>query len=208
MTYDRRNPEETLGVLPDLAESIGQIAPVLVVMDMDSTELQLQCLVDLGASLGADLEAPAVVEAKSAYDAKVSEFKQVATEKRDLTTVFMDFDPTALYVAGPDGVAELKYLSSLGLTFANANAPSASEFWETLSPEQALIYTSDVIYNDVYSALKSVEELQADAVYAKMPAVAAGQVGLWERDFPVSYEGIASFLETILTTLRNAEKLS
>ena len=45
-------------------------------------------------------------------------------------------------------------------------------------------------------------------MYGKMPAVAAGQVGLWERDFPVSYEGITSFLETILTTLRTAEKLS
>ena len=55
---------------------------------------------------------------------------------------------------------------------------------------------------------RTVEELQADAVYGKMPAVAAGQVGLWERDFPVSYEGITSFLETILSTLRTAETLS
>jgi iron complex transport system substrate-binding protein len=208
MTYDKTNPELTLGVLPDLAGSLEQIAPVLVVMDMDSTEVQLQRLVDLAASLGADLEAPAIVEARSVYDAKVEEFKQVAGDKQDLTTLFMDFDPTALYVAGPDGVSELKFLRSLGLTFANAGAPAASEFWETLSPEQALLYTSDVIYNDVYSTLRTVEELQADAVYAKMPAVAAGQVGLWERDFPVSYEGITSFLETILTTLRRAEKLS
>jgi iron complex transport system substrate-binding protein len=208
MTYDRTNPEGTLGVLPDLAGSIEQIAPVLVVMDMDSTEDQLQRLVDLAASLGADLEAPDVVEAKSAYDAKVEEFKHVAGEKQDLTTLFMDFDPTALYGAGPDGISELKFLRSLGLQFANADAPAASEFWETLSPEQALLYTSDVIYNDVYSTLKTAEELQVDAVYSKMPAVAAGQVGLWERDFPVSYEGITSFLETILTSLRKAEKLT
>jgi iron complex transport system substrate-binding protein len=208
MTYDQTNPEDTLGVLPDLAEPIRQIAPVLVVMDMDSTELQLQRLVGLAASLGADLEAPAIVAAKSAYDAKVAAFKQVATEKQGLTTLFMDFDPTALYVAGPDGVSELKFLSNLALQFANADAPAANEFWETLSPEQALLYPSDVIYNDVYSTLKTVEELQADAVYGKMPAVAAGQVGLWERDFPVSYEGITSFLDTILSTLRTAEKLS
>jgi len=45
-------------------------------------------------------------------------------------------------------------------------------------------------------------------VYGKMPAVAAGQVGLWERDFPVNYAGIASFLENILTTLRTAGRVS
>ena len=128
MTYDQTNPEDALGVLPDLAETIRRIAPVLVVMDMDSTELQLQRLVDLAASLGADLEAPAIVAAKSAYDAKVAEFKQVATEKQDLTTLFMDFDPTALYVAGPDGVSELKFLSNLGL-----NSPTPTRRQRTSS---------------------------------------------------------------------------
>jgi iron complex transport system substrate-binding protein len=208
LTFDQANPQDVTGVPPELAGAIQQIAPVLVVTDMDSTELQLQRLVELAASLGANLAAPAIVEARSAYEAKVAEFKQTATEKQDLSSLFIDFDATDLYIAGPDGVAELKFLSSLGLRFANADSPAASEFWETLSPEQALRYSSDIVYNDVYSGLKTLEELQADAVYAKMRAVAAGQVGLWERDFPVSYAGMTNFLETILTTLRAAEPLS
>lgn len=207
LTFDQANPEDVTGVPPDLADAIRQIAPVLVVTDMDSTELQLQRLVDLAASLGADLEAPAVAEARSAYEAKVAEFKETAAEKQDLTSLFINVDPEALYVAGPDGVAELTFLKSLGLQFANADAPTAGEFWETLSPEQALRYPSDIIFNDVYSSLATVEDLQSVAVYAPMPAVAAGQVGLWKRDFPVSYAGITDFLETILTTLRTAEKI-
>lgn len=205
LTFDQSNPEDVTGVPPDQAETIRQIAPVLVVTDMDATDLQLQRLVDLAASLEAELEAPAIVEAREAYKDKVAEFRQMAAEKRNLTSLFINFDPTALYVGGPDGVAELAFLKSLGLQFANADAPAASEFWETLSPEQALLYSSDIIYNDVYSSLKTVDDLQADAVYAKMPAVAAGQVGLWTRDFPVSYAGITDFLETILSTLRSAE---
>jgi iron complex transport system substrate-binding protein len=205
LTYDRTNPDDVTGVPPDLAEAIGQIAPVLVVTDMDSTELQLQRLVDLAASLGADLEDPAIVEARTAYEAKVEEFKSTVAEKADLTSLFINFDPTALYIGGPRGVAELQFLQTLGLQFANADSDAAGEFWETLSPEQALMYPSDIIYNDVYSSLKTIEDLQAIDVYGRMPAVAAGQLGLWNRDFPVSYAGLTDFLETILVTLREAE---
>lgn len=205
LTFDRDNPDDVTSVPPDLAEAINQIAPVLVVTDMDSTERQLQRLVDLAASLGADLTDPAIVAARTAYEAKVAEFEATAADKADLTSLFANFDPTALYVGGPQGVAELQYLQNLGLRFANADAGAAGDFWETLSPEQALLYPSDIIYNDVYSSLKTVEDLAAIDVYNRMPAVAAGQVGLWNRDFPVSYAGLTDFLETILVTLREAE---
>lgn len=208
LTFDVTNPEDVTGVLPDQADAIRQIAPVLVVTDMGPTDQQLQRLVGVAASLGANLEDPAIVEAREVYEAKEAEFKLTAAEKADLTSLFINFDPSALYVGGPGGVAELGYLSSLGLQFANADAPAASEFWEELSPEQANTYPSDIIYNDVYSSLKTVEDLQGIPVYGQMPAIAAGQVGLWNRDFPVSYAGVTDFLETILATLRDAEKVS
>jgi hypothetical protein len=50
--------------------------------------------------------------------------------------------------------------------------------------------------------------LQGTPVYAAMPAVAAGQVGLWNRDFPINYAGITDFLETLLVTLRDAQKVT
>jgi iron complex transport system substrate-binding protein len=208
LTFDSSDPSQTAGVKPDLAERIGQIAPVLVVTDMASTEIQLERLVNLGVKLGADVTHPAIVEAKAAYDAKVEEFKETAASKSELTSLFMNFDPAEIYAAGPGGVAELLFLGSLGLKFANADSPDAALFWETLSPEAALKYPSDIVYNDVYSSLKTLADLQAESVFAAMPAIAAGQVGEWLRDFPVSYEGIASFLEVILTTLRTAEKVT
>ncbi|HEU0163554.1 MAG TPA: ABC transporter substrate-binding protein [Thermomicrobiales bacterium] len=208
LTFDRTDPSQINGVPGDLADAIERIAPVLVVTDMDSTEIQLQRLVDLGAGLGADLEAAAIVESKAAYEAKVDEFRAVVTEKRDLTVLFIDFDPGELYVGGPRGVSELQFLDNLGLPFANAESDAAGEFWETLSAEQALKYPADVIYNDVYSGLRTEEELQTVAVYAAMPAIAAGQLGQWQRDFPVSYAGVADFLEVVLATLRTAEKVT
>jgi iron complex transport system substrate-binding protein len=207
LTFDNTDPAQTVGVLPDLAAAIEEIAPVLVVTDMESTDVQLERLVALAASLGADLDAPAVVEAKSAYEAKLAECTATAQDKADLAVLFMNFDSAEVYVGGPGGVAELRFLDSLGLTFANADSPAAGEFWETLSAEQALKYAGDIVYNDVYSSLVTLEDLQGNAVYAAMPAIAAGQVGIWLRDFPVSYAGLNEFLETILTPLRTATKL-
>ena len=208
LTFDSDDPSQTGGVPLDLADRIEQIAPVLVVTDMDSTGLQLERLVQLGESLGADLGAPAIVEAKSAYEAKLDEFQETAAAQADLTAVFINFDADAIYVAGPGGVADLMFLDSLGLQFANADSPAAGDFWETLSAEEAIKYPSDVLYNDVYSSFQGVEELSAQPTFAVMPAVAAGQVGEWPRDFPVSYAGVAAFLETILVTLRSAEKVT
>ncbi|CAN5663784.1 hypothetical protein BH09CHL1_BH09CHL1_37090 [soil metagenome] len=208
MTYDPKDPTQTVGVPPDLAERIGQIAPVLVVTDMASTDIQVERLAELGVKLGADVTEPSIVAAKTAYEAKVEEFKTTATSKSDLTVLFMDFDPGEIYAAGPNGVAELIFLGSLGLNFANADSPDASEFWEILSPEEAIKYPSDIVYNDVYSTVLTLEDLRAVPVFAAMPAVAAGQVGEWPRDFPMSYEGVTRFLEGILTTLRTAEKVT
>jgi iron complex transport system substrate-binding protein len=208
LTFDPENPSDTAGVAPDLAGRIEEIAPVLVVTDMASTEVQLERLVALGAALGADLNQADVVEAKATYDAKVAEFREVAASKSDLTAIFMDFDADAIYVAGPKGVAELQFLTSLGLVFANADSLEAGAFWETLSPEAALKYPSDIVYNDVYSTYLTLDDLRSRPVFAAMPAVAAGQVGEWQRDFPVSYAGVTDFLEVILTTLRPAEKVA
>lgn len=207
LTFDPADPSQTAGVVPDMADAIGKIAPVLVVTDMASTEIQLQRLVDLGASLGADLDAPDVVEGKTAYEAKVEEFRGVAAEKSELTSIFANVDADAFYVGGPQGVAELQFLASLGLVFANADSPEAGEFWETLSLEQALKYPADLFYNDVYSAFKTTEELQAQPGVGAIPAIEAGQVGEWARDFPVSYAGVTNFLETILTPLRDAQRV-
>lgn len=207
-TFDPTDPSQTNGIIPDLANQIGQIAPVLVVTDMASTGVQLKRLVDLGAALGADLDAPEIVVARTTFEETVIEFQAVATEQAEITSLFANFDADAIYVAGPNGVAELQYLQDLGLTFANADSPAAGDFWETISLEEALKYPSDVLFNDIYSTFLTLEDLQEQPTLAVMPAVEAGQVGLWERDFPISYAGVTNFLETILSTLRGATKVT
>jgi iron complex transport system substrate-binding protein len=65
-TFDPTDPMQTNGMPPELLDQINAIAPVLVVTDMASTDVLVDRLVQLGASLEADLEAPDVVAAREA----------------------------------------------------------------------------------------------------------------------------------------------
>lgn len=206
-TFDPADPSGISGIVPEMWETLNQIAPVLVVTDNASTEVQLQRFVDLAASLGADVNAPAIAAAREAYEAKVAEVQSVIAAQAAIEVIFADVDPDAFYVAGPKNIAELKCLTSLGMSFANADSSEADEFWETLSLEEVLKYPADIFYNDVYSVWTTLEDLQSQPATGAMPAVQAGQVGEWLRDFPVSYAGIAAFLDAVLVPLRDAQRV-
>ncbi|MCA9833962.1 MAG: ABC transporter substrate-binding protein [Thermomicrobiales bacterium] len=206
-TFELGDPESTNGIPVDMYDTINTIAPVLIVTDMEAADVNVERIVALADSLGADLDAPEVVAMREAYEAKLEEFQQVTAEKSDILTLFINASASELYVAGPKDVSDLKFLGSLGLQFANIDAPAATEYWETLSAEQALLYPADVLYMDVYSTLKTADDLMAEPAFAAMPAAQAGQVGTWQRDYPASYEGVTGFLEEILIPLRDAEKV-
>lgn len=206
-TFELGNPDQTNGIPAKVLDAINAIAPVMIVTDMEAADINVDRIVTLAESLGADLDAPEVVAMREAYEAKLEEFRTVAAEQSDLVTLFINAGPAELYVAGPKDVSDLKFLGSLGLQFANIDSPAATDYWETLSAEQALLYPADVLYMDVYSTLKTAEDLLGEPAFSAMPAAQAGQVGTWQRDYPASYEGVTNFLEEILIPLRDAEKV-
>ncbi|MCO5214791.1 MAG: ABC transporter substrate-binding protein [Thermomicrobiales bacterium] len=206
-TFELGDPESTNGIPVDMYSVINEIAPVLIVTDMEAADVNVERIVEIAGSLGADLEAPEIVAMREAYDAKLEEFKTVAAEQSDILTLFLNASASDLYVAGPKDVSDLKFLGSLGLQFANYDSPAATDYWESLSAEQALLYPADVLYMDVYSGLKTADDLMAEPAYAAMPAAQAGQVGNWLRDYPASYQGVTGFLEEILIPLRDAQKV-
>ncbi len=209
LSYDASDPDgSTAGVAPDYADAINTIAPVFVVTDQDATDIQLQRLIDLAVALGGDIESDEVLAAQQTYQQRVMEVAAIVQVKADQTALFANFDQAALWVAGPQGVADLQFLGSLGLKFANGESDAAGDFWEELSLEAVDRYPADMIFNDVYSLYGTLEELQGQAAFGTMPAIAAGQVGTWLRDFPVNYAGMVQFLDSILDVLRFSNKVT
>jgi hypothetical protein len=71
-----------------------------------------------------------------------------------------------------------------------------------------IYYPSDVIHIDQYGTWTTLEDLQSAATVSQHPAVKAGQAGPWLRNLPLTYQGLTTFLESVLESLRNAEKVS
>lgn len=209
-TWNKDDPRSATNGFPaEVLDRVAQIAPIIILNQGDPDDVELARVEDLAKALGADLESPALVEGRDALAAKAAELQSVAAEKADLTAIFASYgEPDVYYVAAPDYVADLGYVRSLGLKLANDGSPTATMYWETLSTEQALRYPCDVIYLDAYGAWDTLEEVRAEPTISRHPAIVAGQVGTWHRDLPLSYPGLTTFLEDILTPLRTAKKVS
>ncbi|MCA9876343.1 MAG: ABC transporter substrate-binding protein [Thermomicrobiales bacterium] len=209
-SWDRDAPMDSLvAILPEQLEQVAGIAPILVLTQGDANDVELERIEALAEALGANLDSAEIVAQREAYEAKKAELRQVAEEKHDLSVLFANFgDSDRIWVAGPDYVADLGQVRDLGVNLANEGSPSAISYWEELSLEQALKYPSDVIYIDQYSPWKTLEDLQAEPTVNQHPAVKAGQVGPWPRDLPLNYQGLTTFLESVLEPLRDAEKVS
>lgn len=210
ITWSPDNPEIAYEwTFPDPAELAlaQQIVPVVAISATGLADVNTARFAELAGLLGADLESPELVAAKAAYDEAVAAFSAVAAEKSDLTTLFVYAAGDNEYVANPSKWADLAMYQSLGLNIIDPDVPE-TEYWHTLSPEQAMTYPSDILFQSTRSGILSLEELAAHPTYGLLPAVAAGQTGAWNQDFIMSYQGLTAALETMLPVLEAATKVT
>lgn len=195
---------------PDAAayERTSEIVPVIGISGTGRADHNMLRFAELAALLGADLETPELSAARTAYEEKAAEFERVATEKADLTSLFVYADGEFEYVAYPPIWADLAMYQALGLNVMEPTDVPEGDYWEELSPEQASKYVSDIVFQSTRLGVFSAEELAAHPTYGKLPAVAAGQLGPWNQDFIQSYQGLTAAFETLLATLAPAEDVT
>jgi iron complex transport system substrate-binding protein len=194
---------------PDPAElALAQsIVPVVAISATGRADINTERFAELAGLLGADLESPELVAARAAYDEAVAAFRAVAEEKFDLTSLFVYAAGDNEYVANPSKWADLAMYQSLGLNIIDPDVPE-TEYWHQLSPEQALTYPSDVLFQSTRTEILSLDELAAHPTYGLLPAVASGQFGAWNQDFIMSYQGLTAAFETMLPVLEDATKVT
>lgn len=209
-TWNKDDVDNATNGFPiDILDQVRDRYPLIVLNQGDPFQIELERIEALATALGADLNTPKLVEQREALAAKVEELQAVLAEKPDLTVIFASYGvPGVYYVASPDYVADLGYLRELGVKLANDGSPTATQYWEELSTEEAVLYPSDVVYLDMYGDFNTLAEVQGEPTIAQHPAIAAGQIGFWNRDFPLTYTGLTQFLEDVLVPLRTAEKVS
>lgn len=202
------NPYEWSFPDPASYERTRQIVPVVAISATGSADANTQRFAELAGLLGADLTSPELVAAKAAYDAEAAAFQALANSKSDLTTLFVYADGQFEYVAYPPPWADLAMYERFGLNIVVPNDVNEGEYWKELSPEQARLYQTDVLFQSTRVGVFTLEQLTAHPTYGQLPAVKAGQMGSWNQDFIQSWQGLTAALRALAAVLDNAKDVT
>jgi iron complex transport system substrate-binding protein len=190
----------------DLTAVLTQLAPITGVAASDSIVGMIEDYEELAESLGADLSAPEIAEDSAAFDTARADFEAAVAAKPDLTALAVFAGEDALYVADPQGAAELLDLQSWGLNLISPEGVDATgnNYFETVSWENADKYPADLILVDNRSA-STMEIALAQPTWTLNPGAAAGQVADWPAFWVRNSRAFAGALEELTAAVNAAD---
>lgn len=160
---------------------------------------------ELARSLGADLKAKQVTDAKARFE-KASEALRKAAKSHPVKVLACSGSPDLFYASNPGINADLMYYKSLGVDLIVPDHLDKGGYFESLSWENADKYKADVLLLDNRTATLQPKDLAAKPSWAKLPAVKAGQITPWSSEPRFSYAGAAPLIESLAKAIEGAEK--
>ncbi|MFC5753701.1 ABC transporter substrate-binding protein [Actinomadura rugatobispora] len=162
----------------------------------------------LAASLGADLNAPKVTQARARFEKAAETLRGAAKEAagRGIKVLAASGSPDLFYASNPGKNTDLIYFKELGVDLIVPDKVGKDGYFEELSWENAGKYAADVIILDSRTQALQPKDLAAKPAWRDLPAVKAGQVVPWQPEPRFSYAGCAPILEALAKTVQTAEK--
>ncbi|MFI1723857.1 ABC transporter substrate-binding protein [Streptomyces sp. NPDC020489] len=193
------------------ADKIAKLAPSvgISVYDRQITE-PLQRMWELAESLGADMKAAKVTEAKKKFEAAATRLRAAAKAKPDIKVLAGSASQDIFYVSGTNLSIDLEYFKALGVNFVEPPEKAKAKgggWYESLSWENVDKYPADIIMMDDRSSTIQPADI-TEATWKKLPAVKAGQVISRSPEPILSYDKCTPLLETLAEALENAKKVS
>lgn len=194
-------PEESRKKIEALAPSVGISIARTSLLD------PLRRTAELAESLGADLGAKKVTDAKARFDRASETLRKAAGASGGLKVMAMTGDADQMYVAVPDSYSDLNYFKDLGVEFVEGKKSDEWGFWEFLSWENADKHHADLILIDDRSTALPPEELAKKPTWRQLPAVKAGQTTPWSMEERFSYAGFAPVIEQLAAAVKKSKRL-
>jgi iron complex transport system substrate-binding protein len=184
-------------------DEVSAIAPILAVrVAHRSLPKTLARYAEVAEALGADLSAKPVLAARQRFDDASAALRTAAEAQKDLRIGGVSGDAGHIYIAVPDAWPDLKFYKSLGVNLVEPK--EHDEFWETLSWEESTKYPVDLVLADNRGGdVKSILE-QFPASQRLVPAVAKGQIALWEMETPFGYSNFATVQRNLAKAIEAA----
>jgi iron complex transport system substrate-binding protein len=162
---------------------------------------------ELAESLGADLKAKKVTDAKARFE-KASEALRRAAKSHPVKVLACSGSPDLFYASNPGINADLMYYKSLGVDLVVPDHLDKGGYFESLSWENADKYKADVLLLDNRTATLQPKDLAAKPSWAKLPAAKAGQITPWSSEPRFSYAGAAPLIESLTKAIEGAKKVN
>ncbi|MFG2891812.1 ABC transporter substrate-binding protein [Streptomyces sp. NPDC048248] len=224
--YNQFNVEKYAGLNPDLlitnmyepgalwfvpADSKDKIAQLAKSVAITSSRTPLVKIIDryaeLAQSLGADLKAKKVADAKARFEKAAATLRKAA-KSHPVKVLACSGSPDLFYASNPGINADLMYYKSLGVDLIVPDHLDKGGYFESLSWENADKYKADVLLLDNRTATLQPKDLAAKPSWAKLPAVKAGQITPWSSEPRFSYAGAAPLIESLAKAIEDARKVN
>jgi iron complex transport system substrate-binding protein len=187
-----------------IIDRIEAIAPIVGPAQGSSILTMIDDFAALAESLGADLEAPSLRADRAAFDAALTRFKSVVAARPGLTVMAASPSSSGIAVAAPAEFAELSDFAAWGLHLVTPVTDPGSSY-QTLSWENANLYPADIILLDDRWGDRTAEDLAAQPLAQRLPAVAAGQLGDWPAGWIRSYRVYAEQLDELTALIERSD---
>lgn len=200
--------KDALWYVPDESKAkILKLAPSLALKSAETSMLDtIKRYAELAGSLGADLKAKKVTDAKARFEKAAETLRKAAKSGGGLKVMAASGAPDLMYVSDPSANADLRYFKELGVDLVVPEKLSKQGFFEELSWENADKYKADVIMLDNRTQALQPSALKSKPSWSDLPAVKAGQVTTWDAEPRFSYAGAAPLLEQLAKAIEDAKK--
>lgn len=193
------------------ASKIAKLAPSVGISVYDrQITAPLQRVWELAESLGADMTAAKVTDAKKRFESASERLRAAAKAHPDIKVLAGSAAQDVFYVSGTNLSIDLEYFKALGVNFVEPSASvlKASGGWyESLSWENVDKYQADIIMMDDRTATIQPADI-TEATWKKLPAVAAGQVIARSPEPIPSYDKCVAMVENLAKAIETAKKVS
>lgn len=197
-------PEESKDQIAKFAPSVG-----VSVYDVQMTK-SLERMAALAESLGADMKAAAVVEAKKKFEEAAARLKAAAKARPEIRVLAGSASPDLFYVSTHNLSIDLEYYKALGVNIVEPDEKAVKEsggWFESLSWENVDKHKADVIIMDDRAQAIQPADI-TEATWKKLPAVKAGQVIARSPEPILSYAKCTPLLNNLAEAIENAKKVA
>ncbi|GAB2845216.1 siderophore-binding protein DesE [Streptomyces deserti] len=202
----------TLWYVPEASkEKIAKLAPSVGISVYDrQLTAPLQRMWQLAESLGGDMKAAKVTDAKKRFEEASERLRKAAKANPDIKVMAGSASQELFYVSGTNLSVDLEYFKALGVNFVEPPEKAKAEgggWYESLSWENVDKYPADIIMMDDRSSTIQPADI-TEATWKKLPAVKAGQVISRSPEPILSYDKCVPLVENLAEAIEKAKKVS